>query len=64
MHCSACEKLIMMELEEAGLDQYVDHVEIFGEEKKGIFYLTEQADEGSIEKMKDVINGMEGYTIA
>lgn len=63
MHCGACEKLIMMELEEVGLDKFVKNVEVIGEEKKGIFSLKEGSDETQIEQMKGVINSMEGYSV-
>ena len=62
MHCDACKKIIMMELEDAGLDSSVDNVEIFGEENRGIFHFKEGIDGEHIEKFKNIINSMEGYS--
>lgn len=62
MHCGACEKLIKMELEDSGLDAYVESVEISSGEKKGVFHLNENIGDDQIEKMKKIINGMEGYS--
>ena len=45
MHCDACKKLIMMELEDAGLDTYVENVTVASTEKKGIFQLNELFDQ-------------------
>ncbi len=63
MHCGACKKLIMMELEEVGLDALVKNVEIMEEEKKGVFHLDENISDEELEKVKSIINGMEGYTV-
>ncbi|PIR76401.1 MAG: hypothetical protein COU32_02325 [Candidatus Magasanikbacteria bacterium CG10_big_fil_rev_8_21_14_0_10_42_10] len=63
MHCDACKKLIMMELEDAGLDTYVENVTVASTEKKGIFQLNEAIDEDSLEKMKSIINAMDGYSV-
>ncbi|PIT86269.1 MAG: hypothetical protein COU33_04110 [Candidatus Magasanikbacteria bacterium CG10_big_fil_rev_8_21_14_0_10_43_6] len=62
MHCGACEKLIRMELDDAGLESFVDSVEIESGEKKGIFCLKEGISEEQVEKIKQIINGMEGYS--
>ena len=62
MHCGACEKLIKMELEEGGLDMYVENVEISSEEKKGVFHLNKIIEDKQVEKMKKIINSMEGYS--
>lgn len=62
MHCGACEKLIRMELDDAGLGSYVEKVEIEGEEKKGVFHLKADTGDEQIEKIKQIINGMEGYS--
>lgn len=62
MHCGACEKLIKMELEDTGLDTYVENVEIFSEEKKGVFHLKENIGDEQIEGIKKIVNSMEGYS--
>jgi len=62
MHCGACEKLIKMELEDSGLDRYVEHVEIFSEEKKGILHLSASTGDGQVAEIKKIIDNMEGYS--
>lgn len=61
MHCGACEKLITMELEEVGFDALVKEVQIDGEKKEGIFHLKDGVQDEEIEKMRVIINGMDGY---
>lgn len=63
MHCGACEKLIRMELEERALDQYIDHIELYSDQKKGIMTLTENTSEENIVQIKTVISGMDAYTV-
>lgn len=62
MHCGACEKLIKMELEGSCLDAYLESVEIFTEDNKGVFYLKENTRDEQVEEMKKIINSMEGYS--
>ena len=62
MHCSACEKLIRMELDDAGLESYVESVEIESDKNKGIFHIKEDTSEEQMEKIKQIINPMEGYS--
>jgi copper chaperone CopZ len=63
MHCRACEKLIRIELEEHALDQYIDHIELYSDQKKGIMTLTENTSQENIAKMITVISGMDAYTV-
>ncbi|MFH1287047.1 MAG: hypothetical protein ABII02_04870 [Candidatus Magasanikbacteria bacterium] len=63
MHCEACKKLIIMEFEESGLGALVKDVEVTEEGKKGIFHLEEGATDKEIEKMKSIVNAMEGYSV-
>lgn len=63
MHCGACEKLIRMELEEHALDQYIDHIELYSDQKKGIMTLVENTPEANIVQMISVISGMDAYTV-
>lgn len=62
MHCGACEKLIRMELDDAGIESCVEQVEVQGEAKKGLFYMKEDTTEEQIDAIKQIINGMEGYS--
>ena len=62
MHCGACEKLIRMELDDAGLEFHVEKVEIQGEAKKGVFHFKADTGDEQIEKIKQIVNSMEGYS--
>lgn len=62
MHCDACKKLISMELEDAGLDQHVASIEVEGD-NKGTLTLKDGVDEGIEQKVRETVNGMEGYTV-
>lgn len=60
MHCPACEKLVRMELEEAGFGSNIKDLIIQGEEGK----LTVEVD--SFEELvaiKNCINNMESYEV-
>jgi len=63
MHCDACKKLIMMELEETGLDSSVLEVNISSEEKKGVFTLIDEISDDDLGRVKSVVNAMDGYTV-
>lgn len=62
MHCDACKKLVMMELEENNLDQCVDSINIAGD-TIGDIILHGDSRNDDVEKIKSVINGMEGYVV-
>lgn len=62
MHCGACEKLIRMELDDAGLESYIEFVEIEPGEEKGRFRFKKDSSDEQIEKIKQIINAMEGYS--
>jgi len=61
MHCDACKKLIMMELEDASLDIFVDSISV-EDDNKGIMIL-KNATEDDIMKIKNSINAMDGYHV-
>lgn len=63
MHCGACEKLIKMELEDAGLGALVENVEIDGEKKEGTFHFKETIEENELGQIRSIIDGMDGYSV-
>jgi len=63
MHCDACKKLIMMELEDAGLESSVLEVEVSKEDKRGVFTLIDEVSDSDLGQIKSVINEMDGYTV-
>jgi len=63
MHCDACKKLIMMELEDAGLEKVVLGVEVSKEEKKGVFTLNEGVSDVERDQIISTIDSMEGYSV-
>lgn len=62
IHCEACQKLIAMDLEDAGLSEKMTGVEM-KEGNVGVVSL-ENVSEEEIVRIKEVINGMEGYTVS
>ena len=58
MHCASCGKLIKMEIEEGGLGHLVHSLSEDGE-----LILAEQATPEGIEKIKYIINEMDGYSV-
>ncbi len=62
MHCQACKTLITMELEEAGLDDKVSAIEMSLDEKQGIISLTSVIEE-EVQKIKDIINSFDAYSV-
>lgn len=62
MHCDACKKLIMMELEDAQLDQLVGNIDVDAGSKQGVLTVQDSATDDNIAKIKRLINDMEGYT--
>ena len=62
MHCDACKKLITMELEDAGLQDYVTSLELSGE-NMGALTLSDSVSEEDKNRIREVINAMEGYTV-
>lgn len=59
MHCESCSKLILMEIEDAALE---DAVESINEQSELIF--ADAASDEDIQKIKTIINGMEGYSVS
>lgn len=60
MHCDACKKIIMMELEEVGLDEHVDRIEV-GNDNTGVVYLKDGVEDK--EKIVSVINAIDTYSV-
>lgn len=60
MHCDACKKIIMMELEEVGLNGYVNRIEV-GEDNIGVVYLKDGIEDR--EKIISVINAIDTYSV-
>lgn len=63
MHCNACKTLISMELEEHGLDQLIENIDVNAEEQQGILTLKEEASDAQEAAIVDLITGMEGYQV-
>lgn len=61
MHCSACEKLITMELEEKGFVKENMSFEILGDSKGSLSIKLSSEEE--IQKITNSINRMEDYTV-
>ena len=62
MHCDACKKLIMMELEDAGLGDSVVDITL-KPENIGELQLAETVTSNDEEKIISIINAMETYSI-
>ncbi|OIO20385.1 MAG: hypothetical protein CO029_02475 [Candidatus Magasanikbacteria bacterium CG_4_9_14_0_2_um_filter_41_10] len=62
MHCDACKKLIMMELEDAGLGDSVVDITL-KPENIGELQLAETVTSNDEEKIISIINTMETYSI-
>lgn len=62
MHCGACEKLIKMEIEEAG---FSDAINSFTKpvNNQGQLILKEGVSKEEIEKIKNTINQMADYSV-
>lgn len=61
MHCDACKMLIKMELEEIGLENNVESVELESD-NQGIVVL-DNVDEHQIEEVRNTINKMDQYQV-
>ena len=61
MHCAACETLVRMELEEAGLADTVLGITLTSD-NTGIVELADVSDE-DIDLIKSTINNMDTYSI-
>lgn len=62
MHCDACKKLIQMELDDAGLGEAVVSMTI-QPDNIGELELSNTLSSDDEQKVKDVINSMDGYAI-
>lgn len=62
MHCEACKALITMELEDAGLEEYVESIKLIEGQNQGEIVL-KQATEEVTSKIIELINGLENYQI-
>ncbi len=60
IHCDACQKLISIELEDAGLKKFVASF-VQEEENLGTLSLTEEAKKEDREKILTIINAMGEY---
>lgn len=62
MHCESCKKLIMMELSDAGLDSFVEKIDLLPD-KKGILSLQDRLSDDDYDKVISIINGMGSYKV-
>ena len=62
MHCDACKKLIMMELDDAGLSSAVVHITLKPENMGGL-ELRDDLSLEDVEHVRTVIRGMENYDV-
>jgi len=62
MHCDACQKLITMELEDAGFDTAISVFRQIGE-NIGELELADHVTDDEINKIKEIISKMDDYTI-
>lgn len=60
MHCTACTKLISLELSDIGTDQYIDRFDV-GANNVGTVFLKDGVSQEDIVRMIECINAMEGY---
>ena len=63
MHCASCVSLIRMELDDAGLSDLIAELKPTGN-NKGILKLKDEASDDQIQKIDDLINAMEHYSVA
>lgn len=61
MHCQACKSLISMELEENGLAQKVNSIEL-SSQNTGLILLSDTNDQ-DVEKIVSIINKMDNYQV-
>lgn len=62
MHCDACKKLIMMELEDHGLNNYVASLEISGE-NIGALSFRDGVSDDVVLAVRKIIDDMDNYSI-
>ena len=64
MHCDACKKLIMIELEEKKLHQFVSKIDVDSDKKQGKIYLKNKMTEEDLRQMRSIIESMDGYSVS
>lgn len=63
MHCDACKTLITMELEDAGLASSLKEFKQDGE-NSCVMHLQDETTAEEINKITDIINGMDKYSVS
>ncbi len=62
MHCDACQSLIKMELDDAGLAGVIDGIRQEGD-NEGAIDLNEGVSQEDTKKIIEIINSMENYSV-